>query len=971
MERSGRNRKKKDRDPHASPPPSRRTAIPWFLLLPFFFSGATSLALEVAWSKVLSYLLGVDLYGSATVVTAYMAGIGLGAYLSVRLPHPWRHSPLTYALLQGIIGLFGMVSVPLFRATQPLMALLHGLSFASSSLFLLLRFLAVFSLMLLPATLMGMTLPVLAGVGQDRSSGGFARWAGLLYGGNTVGAVAGTLVAGFGLIPWLGLDATCRWAGLADLAIGGVVLWYGWDLLQEATRRKAHLALAAPVSEVTQGPAWPPLLVGLPFLLSGMAALIFEMGWFRLLSQIIGPSVHAFAVMLGVYLLGIGLGSLLAAGVVRRIADARAALGLGLAYVALAALGTRLYLNALPLLYARLFLRLSADTFTIWHLVTQSAVAALAIVPVTLGLGFLFPLATRACSVGERPGAATEDAPVGGLLFLNTLGGVAGTLLAGFWLLPRLGVSGTLAVTAGMLLFPAAALLLAGRHSHAIGGQGVALAGFAAAGLLMLLAPRTDQAVMTAGVYSEMLDRDAFRQRLAQGGGQVFGGDLIFVQEGINNVVAVVANRYGDGNLTLHTGGHWEATTEFLGSIHLRMLGHLPMLFARQAESAAVIGLGTGITSGSLLLHSTLRRLDLVEIEPAVVAAAPLFDFVNHRPLADPRTRLILMDGRSHLMYGDQTYDVISVDPIHPFVAGSGNLYSEDFYRIVRRRLNRGGIFCQWIPLGRISPEAFDTVLATLRGVFPHLAFFTFFGEGVVLASTDSLRIAWSELQARFSAPPVRSDFAALDILTPLNLVAFLAGAGRQIDAYLAGYDHRTTDDNVWLEHRLAVDAFDRRLRLLAGRLQERIPSDGRATLVQMLPGIPLDTLERELAGLARSTEEYFRRAMAAQAIGNGAVMEAGLKAVMEDVASPRFYAAGLALAQYLGAGGRSTEALAVLRRLQWRFPAFPEPYRLEAVIYRRGGRDEAAREALRRGMTYNPGDQHLREMLSQPQSAG
>jgi tetratricopeptide (TPR) repeat protein len=241
----------------------------------------------------------------------------------------------------------------------------------------------------------------------------------------------------------------------------------------------------------------------------------------------------------------------------------------------------------------------------------------------------------------------------------------------------------------------------------------------------------------------------------------------------------------------------------------------------------------------------------------------------------------------------------------------------------------------------------------------------------VVLASTDSLRIAWSELQARFSAPPVRSDFAALDILTPLNLVAFLAGAGRQIDAYLAGYDHRTTDDNVWLEHRLAVDAFDRRLRLLAGRLQERIPSDGRATLVQMLPGIPLDTLERELAGLARSTEEYFRRAMAAQAIGNGAVMEAGLKAVMEDVASPRFYAAGLALAQYLGAGGRSTEALAVLRRLQWRFPAFPEPYRLEAVIYRRGGRDEAAREALRRGMTYNPGDQHLREMLSQPQSAG
>lgn len=971
MERPGRKRVRKDRAPHALPPPSQREAIPWFLLLAFFISGATSLALEVAWSKVLSYLLGVDLYGSATVVTAYMAGIGLGAHLSVRLPHPWRHSPLTYALLQGIIGLFGLVSVPLFRATQPLLGLLHGLSFASSSLFLLLRFLVVFSLMLLPATLMGMTLPILAGVGQDRSRVGFAHWAGLLYGVNTVGAVAGTLLAGFELIPALGLNATCRWAGLADLAIGGAVLGYGRHLLQEATRRKAQVAPAAPVLKVTQGPTWPPLLVGLPFLLSGMAALIFEMGWFRLLSQIIGPSVYAFAVMLAVYLLGIGLGSLLAASVVRRIANARAVLGLGMAYVALAALGTRLYLNALPLLYARLFLQLSADTFTIWLLLAQGATAALAIAPVTLGLGFLFPLATRACSADAGPGAATDDAPVGGLLCLNTLGGVVGTLLAGFWLLPRLGVSGTLAVTAAMLLLPATALLLAARHWGALRRRGIALAGLAAAALLMLLAPPTDQTVMTAGVYSEMLDRDAFRKRLVQGGGQVFGGDLIFVQEGINNVVAVVANRYGDGNLTLHTGGHWEATTDLLGSVHLRMLGHLPMLFARQGESAAVIGLGTGITTGSMLRHPTLRRVDLVEIEPAVVAAASLFDFVNHRPLADPRTRLILMDGRSHLTYGNQTYDVISVDPIHPFVAGSGNLYSEDFYRIVRSRLNPGGIFSQWLPLGRISPEAFDTMLATLRGVFPHLALFTFFGEGVVLASAESLVIPWSELAARFSVAPVRADFAAVDILSPFNLVAFLAGTGRQIDAYLAGFERRTTDDNVWLEHRLAVDAFDRHLRLLDSRLQERIPSDGRAALVQMLPGIPLDTLKREMAGLARPTEEHFRRAMAAQALGNGAVMEAGLKVVMEDVASPRFYAAGLALAQHLDAAGRSSEALAVLGRLQWRFPAFPEPYRLEAVIHRRGGREEAAQEALRRGMIYNPGNRRLREMPSPAQSAG
>jgi spermidine synthase len=949
-----------------SPPPSQRAAIPWFLLLPFFLSGATSLVFEVAWSKVLSYLLGVDLYASATVVTAYMAGLGLGAHLSVRLPRPWRHSPQSYAILQGIIGLFGMVSVPLFHATQPLLALLFGLSFASASLFLLLRFLVVFSLMLVPATLMGMTLPILAGVGQDRSRAGFARWAGLLYGVNTVGAVAGTLVAGFGLIPWVGLAATCRWAGMVDLAIGAAVLWYGRRLLRVATRRKAQTATAASIAEGAPSPAWPPVAVGLSFMLSGMAALILEMDWFRLLSQIIGPSVNAFAVMLAVYLLGIGMGSLLASGIVRRIVDARTALGLGMGYVALAALGTRLYLNTLPLLYGRLFLQLSAETLTLWHLLIQTAVAALAILPVTLGLGFLFPLATRACSVGVGPGTAMDDAPVGGLLALNTLGGVVGTLLAGFELLPHLGVSRTLAVVAGMLLCLAAALLLTAEQWGAVRRRGVAVAGLAVAALLMLFAPPQDQTVMTAGVYSEMLNRDAFRQRLAQPGGQVFRGDLVFLQEGINNVVAVVANRYADGNLTLHLSGHWEATTEFLGRIHLHMLGYLPILFARQTESAAVIGLGTGITTGSLLREPTLRHVDVAEIEPAVVAAARLYDFINHRPLADPRTHLFLMDGRSLLTYGNRSYDVITVDPIHPFVAGSGNLYSEDFYRIVRSRLNPGGIFCQWMPLGAISPEAFDTMLATLRSVFPHLALFTFFHEGVVVASSEPLRIPWSEVAARFAVPPVQRAFERLDIHSPLNLVGFLAGAERQIDAYLAGYDHRNTDDNVWLEHRIAVDAFDRRLRNLAYRLQERIPADHRATVAHMFPGIPLDALERELAGLARPTEEHFRRAMAAKAKRNGTVMEAELRAVMEDVASPLFYPAGLALARYLDALGRSREAVAVLHHVEKRFPALPNPYRLEAAVQRHAGAEEAAREVLRRGLTYCPGDRRLREMLAQ-----
>jgi predicted membrane-bound spermidine synthase len=955
--------KKAVRKRSAEPPLVKK--IPWFLLLPFFLSGATSLVLEVAWSKVLSYLLGVDLYASATVVTAYMAGIGLGAYLSVRLPHPWRHSPLTYALLQGIIGLFGVMSVPLFHGTQPLLSVLHGLSFERASLFLFLRFLIVFGLMLVPATLMGMTLPILAGVGHDRSRGGFARWTGLLYGVNTVGAVAGTLSAGFGLIPWLGLDSTCRFAGLADIGIGVAVLWYGRGLLGELRSPKSSVGPTKLKVGLVQSRAWPPVAIGLPFLLSGMAALVFEMDWFRLLSQIIGPSVHAFAVTLGVYLLGIGLGSLLGASAVRYVSDARAALGLGMACVALIALGTRLYLNTLPLMYGRLFLWLSSDTFTMWNLLIQGAVAALAIMPVTLGLGFLFPLATHACSTEGFSGEGTEDAPVGGLLFLNTLGGGVGCLLAGFGLLPRLGVSGTLAFTAGMLLCAATVLVMTARHWHPPRRWGVAVAGVVVGAMLMFLAPPADQAALTAGVYAEMLNRDKFKQLLARGDGEVFGGDLIFLQEGINNVVTVVANRYGEGELTLHLSGQWEASTDLLNRVHLNMLGHLPMLFARQAKSAAVIGLGSGITTGSMLCHPTLQRLDLMEIEPAVVAAAKLYDFINHRPLEDPRTRLILMDGRSELTYGNRTYDVISVDPIHPLVSGSGNLYSEDFYRIVRSRLNPGGIFCQWMPL-TLSQKAFDTILATQRNVFPHLALFTFFGEGVVLASVEPLRIPWTELAARFSAPRVRADFASLDILTPFNVVGFLAGADRQIDVYLGSLDRRNTDDNVWLEHRIAADIFDSGPRKIPWPLP-----GSHAALADLLPGIPMGTLDRELESLARPTEQHFQRAMTARANGDTASLVVELEAVLEDVASPLYYEAGMALAYHLEEAGRQSEALSILSDLQKRFPAFPEPYRFEGMLLQRAGQGEAARNALRRGITYCPRDPRLHDLLSQLQARG
>src|SRR3972149_10728723 len=284
------------------------------VLLCFFVSGLTSLALEVAWSKELSYILGNTLYAISTVVAAFMAGLALGSGLSGYYAQKVRTPILAYAVMQWIIGICGVVSIPLFRSTQPLFGLLYNNMEPGHGAFLLLRFLAVFLLMMVPVTIMGMTLPVVVGA-FGRSSSHYEIQAGLIYGINTIGAVAGTLLAGFLLIPLLGLLKTCVLIGIADVAIGFIALG--------VHRHVGRIEYAATVDHhYREGGIhlsgilrWSSRqrFIGLIFFASGLVALVYEIAWFRLLAFVLGPSVHAFSIMLAIFLVGIGLGGLIGA----------------------------------------------------------------------------------------------------------------------------------------------------------------------------------------------------------------------------------------------------------------------------------------------------------------------------------------------------------------------------------------------------------------------------------------------------------------------------------------------------------------------------------------------------------------------------------------------------------------------------------------------------------------------------------
>jgi spermidine synthase len=935
------------------------------LLIAFFFSGATSLSLEVAWSKELTYLLGVDIYATTTVVTAFMAGLGFGALLVSRLGQWIQTSLKTYALLQLGIGFFAIISIPLFRLTQPLFSVLFIRLGYDSAGFLLLRFLVVFGFMLIPVTLMGMTLPVVVGASYKTLKSRYAHLAGKFYGVNTLGAVFGTLTAGFILIPALGIFRTCVATGVVDLIIGCIILWrirnagpLRVSVLRPSKGKSPQNLPSAEPSTAQRIPflrsfSWPAAV----FLLSGVCALGYEIIWFRLLARIIGPSVHAFSIMLATYLLGIALGSMIGANIVKRITDHRHTLAVLIGTVGFAPLVTLFFINKLPIWYGMLFVRFTSTEFSILNLILQAAMAAILILPTTLALGACFPVFTYVYNK-EMGDDSHIKGSVGHLYFYNTIGGVIGCLLAGFWLVPAVGIKLALMSAGGLNIAMALTIYFAGVRSPGFIKAITGCVGSLAFATFVFASPDMDHTILNAGLYSEMMKKEYFSSQLIPENRSL--GNLLFFKEGINNSVAVVANKFNDGNLTLHLSGSWEASTEIHGRMHLKFLGHLPMLFAKKTETIGVIGLGAGITSGTVLLYPDVQQVNVFELEPGVIDAGKYFEFVNNSPLSNPKTRLFMVDGRSHITYGDILYDVITSDPIHPFVAGAANLYTYDYYRTMADHLNTGGIFCQWIPLVGMSPESYNAVLNSIHQAFPHMAVFSFCGESVIIASRDPLQADWKSLENRFHDPKVYADLKMLDVLTPYNLVVFFMGAEAQIDQYLSGITRINTDDNVWLEHRIPVDSLNSSRENLFRMLLEKMPADGHRALQQVFPGIPMEKLDGELASLKKDGDADYKRAQQAYQRSDFEAMEKYLRKTLADFNSMYLYQAGIQLMNYLTDSDRIAEIFPVASILQRNFPAFPEAYIVEARVWEKMGDRAMAERVLNRAMLYLPGNSEM-----------
>jgi spermidine synthase len=814
----------------------------------FFLSGATGLVYEVLWTRLLGATIGNTHFSITLVVSVFMGGLALGSYAGGRRADRSANPLRLYGILVLLIGLSCLLIPPLVEAARPIFAWLYPPydGDPEAGPLLAVRILVCALLLIVPTSFMGATLPVLSRH-FARSLGRVGGTVGALYALNTLGAVVGALFTGFIGIHRLGLWGTNLLAVGIDVAIGLAVL---------AAARKAASAPAAPrepepARALPREPAAAPAagagapsamegaraasvrLAVLAFALSGFANMLLQIAWTKAIVLTIGNSTYAFSLIVSLFILGIALGGGIVSSFVDRLRNPPLALGALILLTGLSVAATIPLLGYFPILGARLFGSIEEpryETLLLLHVLLVAAV----ILPSTVLMGTVFPIVGKIRTLS----IASVGSAIGGAYFWNTVGSILGTLAAGFVFIPLFGrVYDTLYLGAGVSLLVGFVLVLLSLPRPDL--RLAVSAAFAALVLLPQLMflphgvlgsknPYWHPAIMSQGAYVSSTFRHAYRD--AEGRvipRREYVEDVLRVNtvlsyhEGIHAPVAVV--RSPTGAVAMRISGKVEASLAPSGGYnndlpHQILAGHLPMILHPAPREVLTLGLGGGVTLGTLTLYP-VDSIDSLEISPEVIAAArEHFAEANRGALDDVRVRNVIGDGRNHLEYTPRRYDVITSVPSNPWIAGIGNLFTVEFFATCRERLREGGIVCNWIHKVNMRADDFRTVVRTFLEVFDeHAQLWDLGYDCLLIGSPAPLRLDGERLARLLEGPEVAKDLGGLGITDPAMLFRHykLDTAGMRDFAGGAGGGPLNTDTYPVLEHSCpfglyghALDAF-------------------------------------------------------------------------------------------------------------------------------------------------------------------
>ncbi|MGH9385835.1 MAG: fused MFS/spermidine synthase [Vicinamibacterales bacterium] len=762
----------------------------WLFLVAYTCSGLAGLIYEVSWTRLLTLYIGHTTGAAAAVVAAFLGGLAVGAAgggrVATRLSP--RRSLQIYVALEVGVAAAALILPTELSALTPLLKWAYR-DGSSGILFPAVRLVICLLLVFLPATALGATFPLAIRwfVNESRQA---ARATGALYLVNTTGAAVGAVLAGFVLIPAIGISGTTLVGVAASLVAAASVLVViraaaspATESLGHAIRKPSKNRRRPPVPDSSPAPA-RRLLAMVVLGLSGFAALVHEIAWTRILTLVLGPTTYAFAATVAAVIVGIAIGSGAGAWLAGRTGRPAAWLSFALGLAAITATWTySIAGQRIPSMVAH---QIAASSSLFEDIFRQGVLLTGALIlPTAICLGAAFPLGL-AIARGQ-----SESAPgrFGLVYAVNTLGAVSGSLTAGFVLIPELGLRSTLIAVSVCLIAAALIVVAWGALSSRARAVGVATAISAAAAIVF--SPAWDRELLASGVYmyASSAPKDLDLDTLLK------AGTLLYYKEGAASTVSV---KRLTGTTTLAVDGKVDASNRG-DMLTQKLIAHLPLLLQNDPRHVAILGLGSGVTLGSALSHP-IARADVIEISPEVVEASRFFEAENGKALTDPRTRLIVGDGRSHFQLSHELYDVLISEPSNPWIAGVAALFTREFFLAARERLAPGGIMCQWANAYNISDRDLRSIVATFRSVFPDGTIWLVGRDDVLLvASTEPLESRLSTVANNWNRSRVAADLAQVAVRDPFSIWSLFIGGPNEMARY-AGNAPVLTDDRMTLE---------------------------------------------------------------------------------------------------------------------------------------------------------------------------
>ncbi|MGH8494422.1 MAG: hypothetical protein ACRERR_15145 [Moraxellaceae bacterium] len=710
--------------------PSNNRVWQYVLFALFALSGFSGLIYESIWSHYLKLFLGHAAYAQTLVLAIFMGGMAAGAWLAGRFMSRLANPLFVYVIVELLIGVFGMLFHGVFTRTTAFMldSVLPGMD---SSLAIELVRWSFAALLILPQTLLlGATFPLVS-VGLLRL---FPAMPGhsisMLYFSNSLGAVAGVLISGFVLVGHIGLPGTMMTAALTNFLLALAVFIVLKRMAVEVTVPATSAEQASPLLR-------PLLMVAL---ITGLSSFIYEIGWIRMLVLVLGASTHAFELMLSAFILGLALGGLWVRRRIDSFVNPLKTLAIVQLMMGLLALGTVVSYNHM---FDFMQFILSAlqrnEQAYLWFNLSSHLIALLVMLPVTFMAGMTLPLITY---VLFRSGAG--ESSIGKVYAFNTLGAIIGVAIAAQLLLPYAGLKMTIMAGAVLDIFLAYYLFWRERASSRFFVAAIIVS--VAALFMVGIGVRFDAGRMASGVFRH---------------GQIQANEAIFHRDGRTATVDVT--RHESGSYAIITNGKPDAAvmmdqkkTPSSDEPTMALIGALPLLAKPNAVTAAVIGMGSGISANILLSSPNIESMDLIEIESAMVEGARFFGEHSQRVFNDHRSHIHIDDAKSYFSAHDKKYDVIVSEPSNPWVSGVSNLFTDEFYLRIKHHLNDDGVLIQWFQLYETNPKLIGSILRALSNNFVDYKIYAANDTDAVLIATKQGKVP--DLNGKlFDVPAFRS----------------------------------------------------------------------------------------------------------------------------------------------------------------------------------------------------------------------